>query len=930
MLTTYVTSGGDIWREALNGTVTFLGSSSFSTLLRIAGTFSVITASLTYIKKRSPDVFLKWLVIYFIISICMLVPKTSMQVIDLSDPASVYEVDNVPSSLALFSSLSTTIGYSVASDFEEFVSTPDSMSYTKTGMAFGAQLVADPANVPSASYPISGNISTYISKCSVPDILINHKYTVNDILTSQTPESIIFSNPSQIISMPYDNGRDDSIITCAEAAKNIQASLNNPLSTFAAQLNDWKNKLFGKNKTASLSLDNYVEDSSQEFYNAGKSQTDILKRNIINTAIKNGVPQLQGEARNAAMAEIIASSQTAQKMKMQSDIERNTASTVMPLVHSMFELFLVCLFPLLIAIALVSHESFGLNIIKIYVGSWFYLQMWPIMFSLVNFVGVNYLKMHLSQMGGGDSILNQMQTSDNYSYISSIMGYLCLSIPVLSYVLTKGAGAVSSQAIGSVTGAVGMGAGAAASQATDGNWSFNNLSMDNVNSNKWNTNTDHREGMSTQQIGNGSLISQTADGSHIIDSTGAISKLPTNMNRLNLNAETLSNAARSAEQQASTYLQGYNHSVDNAYSAIQDLAHQASSGTTSTSGQESSESQSHSQAASRVTDLSHHYAQKWGVSDTEAFQRLYENSTGKEVHAGIEVDGRGGIGIPGTDIGASAKGSTGSSESTSSTNRNNVGAGAQRNTDRSSDISASDRKDFRDNLEKTMQDRSYAGSNQNKNQSDSLSNRIDNSLRTADSQYSQYTSSATRSNELSQTASLARTDSQQFNANINQDFVDYERSKGVSDEELTNVNSQTPLVQEYMEHRFGFKNSEEYTQDRGQVMSKSGVTSNVPGVDENAAFSSRNAEISKKAHEAGVPESVDPAKQKSVNVDDISRQKDDLDDASDHLKAYTSSQEQGFEERIQDRYSNIEHKSDSKEMKYKEQYISKFKKDHGE
>lgn len=931
MLTTYVTSGGDIWREALNGTVTFLGSSSFSTLLRIAGTFSVITATISYIKKRSPEVFLKWLVIYFLISICMLVPKSSMQVIDLSNPAAVYEVDNVPSSLAFVSSLSTTVGYSIASDFEEFISTPDSMSYTKTGMAFGAKLVADPANVPSTSYPISGNLATYISKCSVPDILINHKYTVNDILTSQTAESVIFNDPSQIISMPYDNGTQETVITCAEAAKNIQASLNTPAATFATQLTEWKNKIFGSNQTASLGLDNYVEDSSQAFYNAGKSQTDVLKRNIINTAIQNGVPQLQGEARNSAMAEIIATAQTAQKMRMQGDIERNTASTVMPLVHSVFELFLVCLFPLIIAIALVSHEAFGLNIIKIYIGSWFYFQMWPIMFSLVNFFGVNYLKMHLSQMGGGDSILNQLQTSDYYSDISSIMGYLCLSIPVLSYLITKGAGAAASQAIGSFTGAAAMGAGSAASQATDGNWSFNNLSMDNVNSNKWNTNSDHREGMSTTQIGNGALISQTSDGSHIIDSTGAISKLPTNINWSNMSAETLSNAARSADQQASSHLQGYNHSVDSAYSAIQDLTHQTGTGTTSTSGHENSDSQSQSQAASKVTDLAHHYAEKWGVSDAEAFNMLYRDTTGKEMHAGVEGEVHAGGSIPllgGTSVKASAGGSKNVAES----KEHSANQTTSKMDDYSSDISASDRKDFRENLERSRQSRDYDGSNASQTQNDSSSNRLDNSLRTADSQYSQYTSSEAKSRELSQTASLARTDSQQFNANMNQDFVNYERERGVSDEELTNVNSQTPLVQEYMQQRFGLQNDNEYTHDSNDVMSGSGVTKTVPDSNAENSFNSRKAALETQSQSEGIPRAVETGKRVSIDTSGIDEQRKTLDAESDGMKSYGSTKANGFEASRASEYSKVNsdiNKSLNAE-KYKQSYIEKFNEEHGE
>jgi len=898
MLTIYVVSAGAMWREALNGTVTFLGSSSFETLIRIAGTFSVLTAAMAYSKTRSPQVFLKWLVIYFLITICMLAPKSSVQVIDLSDPSQVYEVDNVPLSLAYVASLSTTIGYATASKFEEFISTPDSMSYTKTGMSFGASLVGDSGSMPSNESPFSGNISTFISKCSVPDMLINHKYTLTDIYNSQNPETVLFQNPSPIISMPFTDTKGNmSIMTCKEAATNIQQEINSPLVTFASSLHRWKTALFGSNQNQALSLENYVQDSTQQFYGAGKSQTDLLKRNIMSAAISNGISQLQGEARNSAMASIIAEQQTAQKMKLQGSIERDLGMRVMPLVHSVLELFLICLFPLVIAIALISHEEFGMRTIKTYVMSWFCLQMWPIMFSLVNFVGVNWLKMHLTQLGGGGSMSDLNQSTDYYSDMSSIMGYLCLSIPVLSGLITKGASAVAAQGIGAMSGALGMGAGASASQAADGNWSLNNMSMDNVNSNKFNTNQDIREGMTTRQIANGALSSDTFDGNHVLNADGAISRLPTNLSMASSMSATKTEQARVAEQEASTHLQGYNHSTDTALSNIKDLSNQTSHGTNNTTGSESSNSVSESEAASKVMDKVDHYAKLWGVSEEQAFNRMYSNTSGHDFAVGASAGGNGSVGKEVSE-GTSKRGGSihGGLDASGSVRAGhtmtNTTTGGESGSDQiSNTMSAGDRTEFRNALDKLHQNRNYSGGNESNSSNDSLTNRIDSSLRTADSEYQQYTASETQSKELSQQAAFIESHSDSYNANMNQEFVNWARSRGATDAQLTSVTSQTPMVQEFMSEKLNAPVQDTYRSDRQDVLANSHVRSSVPSSGSDA-YQSRNAEINEQAKNQGVPQSVSIPKEQPIDTSRLNTTKENLSDVEDHYKAKFSQEKQ--------------------------------------
>ena len=55
MLEIYTIYGGGMWKTALDAVVTLLGMNTFSTLLRIAGTFGVLAALFAFIKQRKPD-----------------------------------------------------------------------------------------------------------------------------------------------------------------------------------------------------------------------------------------------------------------------------------------------------------------------------------------------------------------------------------------------------------------------------------------------------------------------------------------------------------------------------------------------------------------------------------------------------------------------------------------------------------------------------------------------------------------------------------------------------------------------------------------------------------------------------------------------------------------------------------------------------------
>ncbi|EFS9298641.1 conjugal transfer protein TraG, partial [Salmonella enterica] len=184
MLEIYTIYGGGMWKTALDAVVTLIGSNTFSTLLRMAGTFGVLAALIMFIKQRNPMVFVQWLAVFMIISTILLVPKRSVQIIDISDPAAVWKTDNVPVGLAGIASLTSSIGYKLTSLYDSLMARPDSVTYSKTGMLFGSQIVAETSDFTAQNPELAQMLPDYVENCVIGDILLNGKYTVNQLLNS--------------------------------------------------------------------------------------------------------------------------------------------------------------------------------------------------------------------------------------------------------------------------------------------------------------------------------------------------------------------------------------------------------------------------------------------------------------------------------------------------------------------------------------------------------------------------------------------------------------------------------------------------------------------------------------------------------------------------------------------------------------------------
>ncbi|MDU1196821.1 conjugal transfer mating-pair stabilization protein TraG [Kluyvera ascorbata] len=823
MLEVYTIYGGDMWRQAFNAVVTILGTSSWGSLLRIAGIFSVLGVLYTFIKARNPMAFVHWIAIFFLITSILLVPKRSVQIIDITDQAAVNVVDNVPVGLAAIASLTTSIGYNMASMYDFVMARPDSITYTKSGMLFGSQIVAETSDFRTQNPELAQMLPDYVENCVIGDILLNHKYTVNELLNTTDPLALITNNPSPLRGIYKTAGGVREFITCQQAATEIRTLANTDSQVGGATATWLASKIFGNRINATTLLANAMGESYGYFYAGGMSAAQIMKNNITNSAIRQGVKGFAARSSDTANLVNLASESASTKQRLAWAAGNTLATRMLPFAQSLLMLILVCVFPLVIALAASNHSIFGLTTLKLYVCGFLYFQMWPIMFAILNFASTFWLQ---TKTGGTALVLaNSDQVALQHSDVANLAGYLSLSIPVLSFYLTKGAAAIGSQVAGSVLGSMAFGSAGVAGTTADGNWSFNNMSMDNVGQNKFDTNLSQRLGQQTWQADNGSTQTMTSSGQTVIDGSGAMSNLPVNMKLSQLASSGFQESARQSLVQAQTALDGFNNSVNSGWTQLSQLSRQTGSSDSLMSGSENSQASNASRGASMMMSAAENYAKANNISTQEAYNELMTKSMEGSVNAGASARINSGDQLLGKvgklATGASAevhggaeyRGASGSSHGTQDTNTSSQDVRQDRNSQTVND--------FRQGMDMVSSQRITDGANHTDTAATNNVEQFAATLSNAKSQYHQYTTSTTQSSEYSRMASLAQNQSASLDTNYTQEFVNWAANKygDKTQDMLTNAPSARAAAVEFVDEKLKPEILGDYQQGRYDLQS---------------------------------------------------------------------------------------------------------------
>ncbi|WP_438335224.1 conjugal transfer mating-pair stabilization protein TraG (plasmid) [Klebsiella oxytoca] len=863
MLEIYAIAGGDWLRGNLNAIAAFMGTSTWSTIEKMCIAISVLIVAGNWVKKHNVMDLIGWVFSLTLVSMLVVI-RTPVQIIDYSNVAQVYEVDNVPIGLAIPASLTTRVGNALIQSYEMVFALPDSVTYSKTGMLFGSNLVAKSTDFLSQNPQITTLFSDYVQNCVMGDIFLNHKYSFEELLNSPDPYTLIFANPSPLRGV-FD--KNTQFQTCEEASRDLKSALVLDTQTGGKTWNYYVRQLFGGKPNPDLLFSQMIGDSYNYFYSSGQSAGQIIRQNVTMNALRSGIQSYAARSGDTASLVNMANTSSLEKQRLAQATMGHQALRTLPLMQTVIMGIMIGMFPIMVMAAMFNMMT--LQVLKGYVFALIWLQTWPLLFAILNSAMAYYAKQN-----GVPVVLSELsQVQLKNSDIATTAGYIAVMIPPLSWGIVKSMGAAFSSAYSHFSSSGLSATSQAASGVVDGNYSFANMQMENVSGYSWGTNSTTSFGQMSRQLANGGMSTQTRDGSMVWDSGGAMSKLPVDINVGRQIASAQQQMARESDVQAESALHGYNSSVTSAWNSLQQFGTNKGNSASTTTGADTTESSQDSMARSKMWNAVVANAKANNISNEESFQQLMDKSTkgavsgeiygGGKWSSGDQLAGKLGKLATGFSADGGFKGSvalSGTSGSTDSTNES-----GRESHDSRHDTSSQAAKDFKEASDYFTSRKTTTSGNITDNNASSRVDQFSASLSSAKNSYDQYTTSRTRSHEYSEMASRTESMTGQMNENLTQQFANFVQHRAPQDAEAILTNTSSPeiaaqreaLAREFVKEQVEPRVDAAYQQGRESIgQNMTGVSGGGDNGSVMADYGQNSGRIDSMTQDAGIKDNV--------------------------------------------------------------------------
>ena len=721
----------------------------------------------------------------------LVVIRKPVQIIDYSNVSQVYQVDNVPIGLAIPASLTTRIGNALVQSYEMIFALPDSVTYSKTGMLFGGNLVAKSTDFISQNPEITTLFSDYVQNCVMGDIFLNHKYSLEELLNSEDPYTIIFSNPSPLRGV-FD--KNNQFKTCQEASRDLKSALALDTQTGGKTWSYYVRQLFGGKPNPDLLFSQMIGDSYSFFYSSGQNAGQIIRQNVTMNALRSGIQSYAARSGDTASLVNIANTSSLEKQRLAQATMGHQALRSLPMMQTVILGIMFGLFPIMVMAAMFNMMT--MQVLKGYVFALMWLQSWPLLYAILNSAMAYYAKQNGVPVVLSELSQLQLKNSD----IATTAGYISMMIPPLSWAMIKSMGAGFSSAYSHFASSGLSSTSQASSSVVDGNYSFSNMQTDNVSGNSWSTNSSTAFGQMSRQLANGGMQTQTGDGTTIWDSRS--SKLPVEINVSRQLASANQQMARESDVQAESALHGYNSSVTSAWNSLKQFGTNMGTSASTTSGADNTESSQDSMARSKMWSAVVSNAKANNISNEESFQQLMDDSSKRTQSFDMHASGKwssgdqlfGKLGKWGTGLSAEVGGKGSAGWGHSSGNTDNVSSSGRESHDSRHDTSSQAAKDFKEASDYFTSRKTTNSGNITDNNASSRVDQFAASLSSAKNSYDQYTNSRTRSHEYSEMASRTESMSGQMNENLTQQFATFVQQRAPQDAEAILTNTSSPEV----------------------------------------------------------------------------------------------------------------------------------------
>jgi len=461
--------GGEILRNVFNAVAMLMNNgngSLFKPLMIIASSIAVVWGlSRAFFSSSTEAILGKIFLPFILITGLLLIPSTTIKIEDKLTKKH-FSVDHVPFFLAHVAEVISTIGYHITSGFELAMHGIRDPKYEQTGMIFGAESVLEISQYKVTNANLERNLRSFAQNCVLYDVALK-RYSIDDLKKSGDLLQLFKDKTSDVRSIlycPIDledstgefEGGKCNIISCKAAMTRMEKYLNNEKEYYV------KNELF-KNLPVTLQMLKNLHGQSKDQF------TQLILMNSLKGSFKGGkdFAKARAYAQQKSTYHILGSLAAKSLVTMRAVLEA--------LVYAAF---------LFVMPAVLLPGGFK------FFGNWLWLvawlQMWPSFFVILDSImqtiaaeQVSGVLAGLAPSEQGLSFFTSIGLKNIQEDIYALSGYLCASIPFISYAVIQGGASSFMHLAGAMMTPAHTAAASAAVEQVTGNYSYGNLNYDN-------------------------------------------------------------------------------------------------------------------------------------------------------------------------------------------------------------------------------------------------------------------------------------------------------------------------------------------------------------------------------------------------------------------------------------------------------------------
>ena len=482
---------------------------------------------------------IKWFGWVWIATILIFYPKCDVIVSDKTTK-NEYTVSNVPYLLGTFASIFSRAEVFITEKLQLVLQVPDrgtpqiesSLSYGNSGIAFGSKALKQINSLRITDGNLIENMGRFINNCVVLQAHFGRQYTIEDLKISTDIWELVKNSAHNTLGFDYRVQNEGALgshtkgVTCYQGAQLMDAELlkhaKGKISLLAKKSGWYKDKY---NKALRAALTHmFLKTATHQF--ADFSEKIIRQQMMINALSDMSIQN--AESAGSPKSYALARAMIHQKAWYQ--VMGELASEMVMIVKIVIETLVYLSF---ILVAVLCFTPGGIQILYRYLGILLWVQTWPFVYELFNFVANVTAQYRTTILLDGEIGLthnNSLALADMHGLVSAVASGMAIFVPVFSLMLLKMSASAFVHIAGGILGGSQGAASRMASVMEDGNISHGSVqhnvrSSDITNAFKHDTNLSHRGGAIENQNQDGSISTGFASGNNLVIKTdGAMSR----------------------------------------------------------------------------------------------------------------------------------------------------------------------------------------------------------------------------------------------------------------------------------------------------------------------------------------------------------------------------------------------------------------------